>query len=169
MIRIVIGSNGFAFKLKEELKKYIESLNEFEVYDIGTYDGVTNQSHHSVAMEMGCIMQAGESDYGFLFCGDGNGVAMVINKFRNVRAGVCHNEFMAMEAKKYSNANVLCSGIEMTDVEKMKKCFHKMIEEDFVGIGDFKLCETFCKEYGFDSTCEDENCSCSTKKKILDF
>jgi ribose 5-phosphate isomerase B len=48
-----------------------------------------------------------ESSFAEAICGSGNGVAIVANKYSNIRAVVCWNEEIAKLARRHNNANVL--------------------------------------------------------------
>ena len=47
---------------------------------------------------------------GLLVCGTGLGMSMTANRFSNIRAALCTNEYMARMARKHNNANILCLG-----------------------------------------------------------
>ena len=44
---------------------------------------------------------------GIIMCGTGNGVSMVANKYKGVRAGLCWSKEIAELVRKHNNANVL--------------------------------------------------------------
>jgi len=47
---------------------------------------------------------------GVLVCGTGLGMSIAANRFRGIRAALCHNEFSARMARQHNDANVLCLG-----------------------------------------------------------
>jgi ribose 5-phosphate isomerase B len=58
----------------------------------------------------------GEFGFGVLVCGTGIGLSIAANKFPGVRAALCLNEFMARAARGHNNANVLCLGARVLEV-----------------------------------------------------
>ena len=55
----------------------------------------------------------GECEIGIVLGGSGNGEAIVANKVRGVRCGLCWNEESALLTKKHNNANVISIGARM--------------------------------------------------------
>ena len=55
-------------------------------------------------------IQAGESERGILICGSGVGVSVAANKFRGIRAGVCHDHYSAKQGVEHDDMNVLVLG-----------------------------------------------------------
>ena len=52
-------------------------------------------------------MQTNNVPISILICGSANGVSMVANKYKNIRAAICWNKDIAALARKHNNANVL--------------------------------------------------------------
>lgn len=48
--------------------------------------------------------------YGVLICGSGIGMSMSANRFRGIRAALCHDAYTASMARAHNDANVLCYG-----------------------------------------------------------
>ena len=75
-----------------------------------------------------------ESDYekrGVLICGTGIGMAMTANKFKGIRAAVCHDVFSAERAKLSNDANVICMGERVIGKELAKKLLEEWLELEF--------------------------------------
>jgi ribose 5-phosphate isomerase B len=51
---------------------------------------------------------------GILVCGTGIGVSICANRFRGIRAALCHSVAYAELARQHNNANVLCLGGRFT-------------------------------------------------------
>ena len=95
-----------------ELKKAIGALLEkrgFEVQDFGTH-GNDSVDYPDFASEVSRRVGSGEAAFGVLVCGTGIGMSIVANKYRGVRAALCHNEFEARATRQHNDANVLCLG-----------------------------------------------------------
>lgn len=110
---IAIGSDHGGFKLKEEIKKYLDE-KKIEFKDFGT---VSEQSvdYPEIAKEVSKSVQKKEAEFGILICRTGLGMSMVANKFKGIRCAVCHNENTAKYSRLDNNANILAlSGQELT-------------------------------------------------------
>jgi ribose 5-phosphate isomerase B len=106
--RIVVSSDHAGFELKENLKGFLEELG-YQVDDVGTtstepvdYPLYTLKAAEKVA--------SGECHRGIVFCGTGQGDAMVANKIPGVRAALCWDTFTAELSRRHNDANVLVLG-----------------------------------------------------------
>ena len=62
-------------------------------------------------------VREGRADAGVLICGSGAGVAIAANKIRGVRAALCHDLFTARQSREDDDANVICLGSRVVDVD----------------------------------------------------
>ncbi len=112
-MKILIGADHAGFKLKEELKKYVEELG-YKIKDYGT------NSEEAVDYPLICNKVARDvvknKTRGILICGAGIGMSIAANKVKGVRAALCHNEFTAEVSRTHNDSNILCIGSR--DVEK---------------------------------------------------
>ena len=67
-----------------------------------------------------------------LICGTGLGMAMTANKFKGIRAGVCHDVFSAERLKLSNDGNVICMGERVIGAELAKRILEKWLELEFV-------------------------------------
>jgi len=107
--KIVIGSDGSGFELKEAVKKHLTEEG-WEVTDLGTQSADQPKMYYLVAHEVAPRISSGEFEKGILICGTGMGMNILANKYPNVYAAVCENTFAAMKARAINNANVLTMG-----------------------------------------------------------
>lgn len=103
---IALGSDHGGFRLKEEVKKYLDELS-LEYKDFGT-DSEERTDYPIYAEKVAKSIQNKECEIGILICKTGLGMGMVANKFRGIRAAVCTDPETSKQAKEHSNVNVLC-------------------------------------------------------------
>ena len=60
-------------------------------------------------------------------------MSMVANKFKGIRAALCHDEYTAKMAREHNNANILCLGGRTTKEDLAKK-----IVDTFLSTGPSK-------------------------------
>lgn len=107
---IALGSDHGGYKLKEEIKKYLEEKGiEYKEF------GVMNEEradYPNIAKEVAKAVQAKQCETGILICRSGLGMAIVANKYKGIRATPCHNETTAKYAKLHNNSNILTIGAD---------------------------------------------------------
>lgn len=131
MKKIALGSDHAGYKLKEKIKGYLKSKG-YTVIDYGTnsdepvdYPDFIRPAAESVSN--------GENDLGIVFGGSGNGEAIVANKMKRIRCGVCWNEKSARLAKEHNNANMISLGERMLSEEEAVKIVDTWLNSEFKG------------------------------------
>ncbi len=107
-LRIAIACDHGGFELKVALVRFLNN-NGYEVVDLGT-DSSDPVDYPDEAKEVVEEILSGKSEFGILVCGTGIGVSLAANKYKNIRAALCMNSYMARMAREHNNANVLCLG-----------------------------------------------------------
>lgn len=105
-MKIAIGSDHAGYKLKEKLIAWLSEKN-FEAKDFGPFSD-DRVDYPDFAHKVSTAIHKKEYEFGILVCGSANGVAMVANKYENVRAAICWAEEIANLARKHNNANIIC-------------------------------------------------------------
>ena len=105
---IAIGSDHGGYKLKEEIKKYLDE-KEIKYIDFGT-NSEERRDYPIYAKKVATAITTGECDKGILFCRSGQGMAIVANKFKGIRAADVNNEEAARFGKADDDINVLTLG-----------------------------------------------------------
>ncbi len=75
----------------------------------------------------------GAADAGILICGTGLGMSMAANRFRGVRAALCHDALSAEMARRHNDANVLCLGARLLGVDVVKQIVSVFLTTPFDG------------------------------------
>lgn len=131
MKKIALGSDHAGYKLKEKIKGYLTSM-AYKVVDYGTNsdEPVDYPDYIRPAAES---VSNGENDLGIVFGGSGNGEAMVANKVKRIRCGVCWNEESARLAKEHNDANMIALGERMLSEEKAIRIVATWLNAEFKG------------------------------------
>ena len=129
MERIAIGSDHAGFAMKEALKQHL--LEEgYNVQDFGT-DAESSCDYPDFAFPVAEAVAAKEADKGVLICGTGIGMSMAANKVAGIRAAVVGDAFSAEATRSHNDANVLCMGARVIDVEKAKEFLDIFLQTPF--------------------------------------
>lgn len=131
MKTIVIGCDNAAVPLKNTVMEFLKEKG-VTVENVGC-DSSEDPTYYPYIAERVCqkIIDSGFEKNGILICGTGIGMAMTANKFKGIRAAVCHDNFSAERSKLSNNANVLCMGERVIGHELAKKIVGEWITLTF--------------------------------------
>lgn len=105
---IYIASDHGGFKLKQHLKKYL-TAKKIEFKDLGPDKFKKDDDYPDYASKVAREVSKNPMQHvGILLCRSGQGVCIVANKFKNVRAGLVWNMDQAKMSRNDDMANVLC-------------------------------------------------------------
>ena len=128
---IAIGSDHGGYKLKEEIKKYLEEIG-VEYKDFGTYDE-ERTDYPIYAKLVAEAVSKKECEKGILLCRSGHGMVVVANKFKNVRAA----NFKSEEEAKFTTAdddiNVITLAADYIDNAKAIRIMRMWLATEFKG------------------------------------
>lgn len=128
---IAIGCDHGGYKLKEEIKKYLEE-KEITYIDIGTYTE-ERTDYPIYAQKVAEKILSKECDKGILVCRSGAGMTIVANKFKGIRAANIHNEEEAKFAKADDNINVITLGGDYLTVNEAICIIRNWLGTEFKG------------------------------------
>jgi ribose 5-phosphate isomerase B len=123
-LKIALGSDHAGFKIKEGIKFWLEDIG-VTVWDFGTFNE-ESVDYPDFAHPLAKSVENGEYDFGILFCGSGNGVNIVANKYQGIRSALCWKEEIARMARQHNDANVCAIParyVEMHDAKQIVKAF----------------------------------------------
>ena len=128
---IAIGCDHGGVKLKKELEKLLDELG-IQYKDFGT-DSEERTDYPIYAKKVAEVVSVGECENGILICRSGAGMAVVANKFKNVRAANITSEEEAIFAKADDNINVLTLGADYITVKEAICILRKWLGTEFKG------------------------------------
>ena len=127
---IVIGADHRGYKLKEEVKRFLEE-KQIEYKDVGTNS--EERTDFPIMAASACeAIQNKEADCGILICGSGLGMSMVANKYKGIRCAMCYNEETAKEAKAHHNINVLALPADVLNISEAVKVIRVCLATEFL-------------------------------------
>jgi ribose 5-phosphate isomerase B len=146
-MKIAIASDHGGFQLKEDIKSVLNSLG-VEYQDFGT-SGTDSVDYPDYAVMVAKEVQNGNR--GILCCGTGIGMSIVANKFKGVRAALCHDVYTAEMSRKHNDANILILGgrLEHT-IDKVTEMVKTWLHTDYEGGRHQKRLEKIARWEGKD-------------------
>lgn len=133
-MKIAVGSDHAGF---EEPKPYYKpaviahlQAAGHEIIDCGT-EGPDSVDYPDYAARVAKEILEGRADRGVLICGTGMGICMAANRFKGIRAAPCTTEDMTVLARTHNNANIICFGRRITDLDTVLKLVDIFLATEF--------------------------------------
>ncbi len=119
-MKVIIGSDHAGFTYKTLLVNELQQKG-YDVLDMGTHHVNTNDDYPDCASNVASAIQKDQGVRGILICGSAVGVSIVANKFKGIRAGVCHDTYSAHQCVEHDDVNILCMGERVIGIELAKE------------------------------------------------
>lgn len=104
---IYIGADHAGFKLKQQIKNYLDKQNiKFE--DLGNLKLDKNDDYPDYGYKVAKAVTKNKGSKGILICGSSYGVCIVANKVKGIRGVPVDNFKDAKLSREHNDANVLC-------------------------------------------------------------
>lgn len=130
-MRIALGNDHRAVKLKNVIMKFIESEGHTSINcGCDTNDSVDYPDFASLVADK--ILRE-EAELGILMCATGIGMSIAANKHRGIRAALCCSPDMAARSRQHNDANILCMGADFVDIDTALKIVSSFIKTGFEG------------------------------------
>lgn len=129
--KIAIGGDHAGFEMKN---KVVDALQQ-EGHKIKDYGPFNPESvdYPDYVHPLATAVHRGEFDFGIAICGSGNGVSMVANKHRGIRAAICWEPGLASLSRAHNNANILCLPARFISMEQALEIVDSFLKEPFEG------------------------------------
>ena len=103
-----------------------------QVLDLGTHS-TAPVDYPDCARAVATALRDARADRGIIVCGSGAGVSIAANKFRGVRASVCHDCYTAHQAVEHDDMNVLCLGARVIGLNVAREIAEVFLRAAFSG------------------------------------
>ena len=131
-MRIVIGSDHAGFSLKKICINFLKDGREHDVLDIGVFNE-NSANYPLIAHEAITKIKDGLCDSGILICGTGIGMSITANRYKGIRAALCHNELTVRMSRAHNDANILVMGARVITEEEALRLVKIFIDTSFEG------------------------------------
>ena len=128
---IAIGSDHGGFRLKEDIKQYLEE-RKISFRDFGTCSA-ESVDYPDISRSVAQAVVGGEYDRGIIICGTGIGVNIAANKIKGIRAALCHDTFSAQMSREHNDANILTMGERVIGPGLALAIVEKWLATEFAG------------------------------------
>lgn len=140
-MRVAVGSDHGGIRLKKKVVRLLEH-DKIQVLDMGC-DSDESVDYPLFARAVCSAVLNGEADFGILICGTGIGMSMAANRFKGIRAALCHEQFTARMSREHNDANVLCIGARVVGSGLALEMVRTWLNTDFGGGRHLRRIEMF--------------------------
>ena len=134
MPSILIASDHAGFELKEKLVVFLKTLG-YEVKDFGAFKYDANDDYPDFMIPLAKEISENSDLKGIILGGSGQGEAIVVNRFKNVRAAVYYgnSEEIIKFSREHNDANVLSLGARFLNEDQAMSAVKVWLETPFSG------------------------------------
>lgn len=104
---IYIGADHAGWDLKEALEDHLKEQG-YNVTDMGNENLVSDDDYPDFGYAVAKRVATDGNAHGIVICGNAQGICIVANKVKGVRAATGFNKDVAASARTDDNTNVLC-------------------------------------------------------------
>ena len=126
---IIIGSDHGGFFLKEFIKKELDK-EQVAFEDVGCFSD-QSVNYPEFGAKVAERISRDDSLRGILLCGTGIGMSLVANRYKNVRATLCHDHLTARLSREHNNSNILVLGGRLLGEELAADILHTWLHTPF--------------------------------------
>ena len=126
-MKIAVAGDHAGFPLKTFLASYLKTLGH-KVEDLGTDSPDVPVDYPDFAAKAADAVLQGRTNRAIVVCGSGVGACVAANKFRGIRAAVCHDTYSARQGVEHDDMNILCLGARV-----IGQALAQEIVEAFIG------------------------------------
>lgn len=127
--KIFIACDHAGFSLKKFLIEELTKLG-LKPVDLGCDSAEKSVDYPDYAQK---LCKKLKTEFGFLICGSGIGISIAANRFKHIRAALCHNVKSAKLSRAHNNANVLCLGARVVKNKAALAIVKAFLTEKFEG------------------------------------
>ena len=128
-MHVFIASDHAGFIYKTLLVKNL-SEHGYEVEDLGAYNDEPSDYPDYAELVANAVLKD-KLSRGILICGSGVGVSVAANKFKGIRAAICHDTYSAHQSVEHDNMNVLCMGTRVIGIELAREIVFTFLKASF--------------------------------------
>jgi ribose 5-phosphate isomerase B len=130
-MKVAVGCDHRGIGLKEKVKACLRKLG-CTVVDFGT-DSEASVDYPDFGFQVANAVRDSQADFGITVCWTGNGMNIVANKVKGVRAGLALNPEMAYLTRLHNDANVLTLSQKYTPEDQVEEIVKNFLETRFEG------------------------------------
>ena len=130
--KIGLAADHAGRDLKQMILEFVRQSG-LEVVDYGVAGDAAKVDYPDYASLLADDVSKAKLDGGIAICGTGIGMAMVANKFRNVRAACVWDEYSCRMSRAHNDSNLLCVGSRTLNHHRVAELVKIWLTTPFTG------------------------------------
>ena len=130
-MNILISTDHAGVELKNAVNSFLQN-NGYVVENLGDNSG-KSVDYPDIIHPLAKEISNNKNKKGIIMCGTGNGVSMVANKYKGVRAGLCWSKEIAELIRKHNDANILSLPARFISIKEALEIVEVFLKTDFEG------------------------------------
>lgn len=129
-MKIAIAADHGGFELKNLVIQWLQEKN-INVTDAGNTIYDAKDDYPDFASAAAKLVSEKKVDKAIIICGSGVGACITANKFKGVRACLCHDTYSARQGVEHDDMNTLCLGARIVGIEVAKELVFAFVNANF--------------------------------------
>ncbi len=134
--RLALGNDHAGFPMKAAVLEMLRSWGH-TVKDFGCFSTEPVDFPDIAALVCAEIV-SGRAERGVMICGTGAGATIAGNKFRGIRAALCHDTYSAHQCVEHDDVNLLCMGAWIIGVKTAEEVLKAYLNARFSKEEEFR-------------------------------
>lgn len=130
-MKVAVASDHRGVRVKSQILAQLVELGH-EAIDCGPSE-TASVDYPDYAAKVSRMVGGGTADRGILICGTGMGMCITANKFRGVRAIICHDDVAAEICRRHNDANVMCLSADLMGDRLLSRVVETWLKTEFEG------------------------------------
>ena|SRR5690554_60433 len=131
-MKVILSSDHAGFAYKSTIVKMLKEEG-YSIKDLGAYTEIATDDYPDYAAKVAIALNNNEGERGILICGSAVGVSVAANKFKGIRAAVCHDTYSAHQSVEHDDANILCIGERVVGIALAQDIIRAFLSAKFSG------------------------------------
>ena len=129
--KIAVAADHAGFQMKVLVAEHLKKQG-YEVIDLGP-PNEERVDYPDYGYKLAEAIRDGKAPRGIGICGSGIGIAIAMNRYKDVRAALAHDVTTARLARTHNDANVLALGARLLGNDLALECVNAFLSAEFEG------------------------------------
>lgn len=130
--KVFLGADHAGYYLKEAVKDALED-DGYSVEDLGAAELIETDDYPQYGQAVAAAVSQNPGSFGVLSCGNAEGICIVANKVKGIRAAIGYSREAARTSRTDDDANIICLPGRAEDFEEAAEIVQIFLSTPFSG------------------------------------